>query len=685
MYIKYLIFPLIFLAGGYAGAQSFFPPVKNYGTMHYGRQFAPENFAITQSDEGLIYTGNIGNVLEFDGDQWRSIPVVNTKPVRSLFKSSNGEIYVGTFGDFGLLIPDSIGQLNYTSLLNNFEGSYIEFTDVWSIIETPSHIYFNAQEQIFQFTGTELKALPMPSTVHTAFLWNDLLLARMRGHGLMLYKDQQWKKLEGSEAFQEYGLFGLIEYENESLLITQELGIWKIDSSNKLQSTDIIDHNDYLNAAIFGAISLPDELIALKTYNQGIIVIDKAGQEIGRINKRTGLNSDEVTNIYLDEDHNLWMTLGNGMAVANIQSSLSFFNETNGLFGRVQAIFEYKNNHEEILLVGTNEGLFLSGKNNSSHLAFQQFQEVTQGVWDIKAVGNTIIVASSEGLFSFPKDFSSPPKLLDRNPVNVLLVDEQREIIITSGSKGTQVLSTKTLSTIYFVEGTFTTTTGIAKNELDNGNTEYWLGLHGHGLLKLTIKQENRWSEEFIFGTDIGIPEDHILVPLKLNNRLYFGSTSGLLSGETIDVDGESFFFISNEMLCDSTITSAIFAGIDTKDNIWTVINNQLGYFDKSSNEYHNRPFWGINYGRINRLYPSKSDYLWIGAAEGLIRYQLNKPVNEKVNFTTLIRSVASMNGDTLFLGAKSSQLTIPIINYSKNGISIHYSAPYFETLNEQN
>lgn len=177
--------------------------------------------------------------------------------------------------------------------------------------------------------------------------------------GSVTSQNEKWVKIEGSDAFEEYGAFGLIEYGDEALVITQELGIWKINANNSISSTNIIDHNDYLNAAIFGATALPNELIALLTYNHGIIVINKKGKEIGRIDKRTGLNSDEVKNIHLDVDKNLWMALGNGLAVANIRSSLSFFNETNGLFGGVQSIFEYTLIKEDILLTGTNEGLFM--------------------------------------------------------------------------------------------------------------------------------------------------------------------------------------------------------------------------------------------------------------------------------------------------------------------------------------
>ena len=99
---------------------------------------------------------------------------------RSLHTASDGTIFVGSFGDFGMLESDSIGQLKYSSIYQGFAGESNEFTDVWTIVETSSHIYFHAQEQIFEYDGKGIKALTMPSTVHTLFLWKDQLLARMK-------------------------------------------------------------------------------------------------------------------------------------------------------------------------------------------------------------------------------------------------------------------------------------------------------------------------------------------------------------------------------------------------------------------------------------------------------------------------------------------------------------------------
>lgn len=61
------------------------------------------------------------------------------------------------------------------------------------------------------------------------------------------------------------------------------------------------------------------------------------------------------------------------------------------------------------------------------------------------------------------------------------------------------------------------------------------------------------------------------------------------------------------------------------------------------------------------------------------MRYQLNQPISEKSGFTTLIRHVTTSSGEHLFFGTALEHYSIPTLQFSKNGIIIQYSAPYFE------
>ncbi|MCP5046355.1 MAG: histidine kinase, partial [bacterium] len=81
------------------------------------KDLQPQNWSVTQDKRGVIYVGNQGGLLEFDGVSWRSVRVPNWS-VRSMAMDDAGTIYIGGKDEFGFFTLDSNGSLNYTSLSN---------------------------------------------------------------------------------------------------------------------------------------------------------------------------------------------------------------------------------------------------------------------------------------------------------------------------------------------------------------------------------------------------------------------------------------------------------------------------------------------------------------------------------------------------------------------------------------
>jgi len=52
-----------------------FKYIKNYSAEEY--KLHPQNWSVRQDKRGLIYVGNNGGLLEFDGVSWRTIDVPN--------------------------------------------------------------------------------------------------------------------------------------------------------------------------------------------------------------------------------------------------------------------------------------------------------------------------------------------------------------------------------------------------------------------------------------------------------------------------------------------------------------------------------------------------------------------------------------------------------------------------------
>ena len=104
-------------------------PTINYPASEYvgGMQ---QNWAIVQDQRGVMYFGNNGGVLEFDGVSWRLIESPGGTNIRSMVIDNEGMIYVGAQGDFGFLMPDTNGTMDYVSLLKHIKKEDRKFSDI---------------------------------------------------------------------------------------------------------------------------------------------------------------------------------------------------------------------------------------------------------------------------------------------------------------------------------------------------------------------------------------------------------------------------------------------------------------------------------------------------------------------------------------------------------------------------
>jgi hypothetical protein len=102
--------------------------LRNFSREDYNLQ--PQNWSIIQDKRGVIYVGNQGGLLEFDGISWREITFPN-KITRSLAlddNGSNGTIFVGGLNEIGYLSSNSKGMLRYVSLVPHLEEKYKNFS-----------------------------------------------------------------------------------------------------------------------------------------------------------------------------------------------------------------------------------------------------------------------------------------------------------------------------------------------------------------------------------------------------------------------------------------------------------------------------------------------------------------------------------------------------------------------------
>lgn len=674
-------------------AQLHYPPITNFSSQDYGRNQNPETWSVVQDNRGIMYFGTGNNILEYDGKTWNIIYVQQGSFIRALAVDSSGVVYVGVYEDFGFLSPDEKGQLEFVSLKEKLPEEDQFFGEIYYIYANEKSVFFQAQEAFFEYDteSGEIWTIYPEDSYHTCYMVRGDLYLRERGVGIIRYANDTPVRLEGTEIFEEYGVFGIHALDDDSLLIvTQELGLFKWANGNMRQLPEL-NETPLSSLQVYGSTELPDGKFALNTFTDGLIIIDAHGRIQKTISRNSGIRSNDVKDVFVDRDLNVWLALGNGIAKINYASPLSYYDAKSGVDGNVEAITRFKGE----LFVGTAFGLYKQHNDESSFKRFLNTEVVKGQVWDFEVVDDVLYVASSKGIYrsSDGVNFSHP---IEVEGMNTIRFAPELKHFVVGGKNGVFVYD-QNMNEVWKHNNNYSTFLGTEVDPAD-GNI-IWLGTSRDGVLRLKYVDGDYILD--VYGYFDGLPDAQLAKPIRIGDHLTFGTTQGLHSFITEDemvmdlpdsLKRDPDYYrgmFESEMFEDSVFTGQILLLAQAEDRMWYCNEHEIGYYDLDLKEFVNKPFWGVDHGRINEFYLEENGVLWIGSADGLIRYQTNKLKSYDHTFYALIRSVELGRDSILFSGAFSDEHGHPVIEqpltdifeieYRNNDIRFTFSAPFFE------
>lgn len=690
--MKILLLTILTISFSNSFSQDLAPAMVNYSTRDYGKEYNPEIYCATQDHRGIMYFGSGNGVLEFDGKFWQHIKVQAGSYVRSIGVDSTGRVYVGTMGDFGYLEAMSNGQVEYHSLFDDIPVDDNYFSEIWSIQSTASKVYFQAQGVFFELNlDTDKINAVYPtetSSFHTSFMVDGVFHLRAREIGIVQYINGDLKRLKGTENVRGLGVFGVHKLKDDSLLIvTQEIGLWKYKNKSFRQ---LPDNNELtLNSlGIFGSIQLSDGNLALWTFTSGIYIINEKGDVLNHFDKNNGLASNDVKSVFQDQDQNLWICTGNGMTAIDYYSPLSYYSSMHGIDGSVQAICRFKGD----LYLGTSNGLFR--QSDAASKTFQNTGFINSQIWGFETIEEKLLVATSQGIYETSSGDNFILKTNTQESANKLLYLKDKELIISAGSFGIQVYS-KTMKEEYSYDGSFTSVLGIEEDP--NNPNVVWVGTAANGVYRLDLRGDKFKVD--MFGDFEGLL-DNLGKPMVFKDSLIFGSKEGLdyfideevmkaqlTPEEQEDPMNYMGMFQSQSFHGLSTDGQFLFLASNESRDWFSEDNYSLAYYDKETKEFIEKPFVGIDYGRINEFYLESNGVLWVGTVDGLIRYEENAIKQYDSSIDVLVRKVTIGTDSVLFNGSFSvdgKMVTnqpndqISVLNYENNDVAFSFSAPSF-------
>lgn len=655
----------------------YYKPADYKGGLH--------NYAFVQGKRGLIYVGNEEMVLEYDGLNWKNIPIKSGVNVYSLGVDTLNRVFVGGNNEFGYLSPDNSGKLKYNSLSVNLPAGSDGFGDILKIHTFSKGVFFVSPSKVFYWNGNNFKVHTPPNFIRQTFFINNRLYAFIETIGLTIFDSGKFISLPFGDELLKQGFVGMIKYRKDQFLVlTKEKGfslyntpvsaisISKIEASSKPDKNLFDINNDFdfklKDYEPYGIELLDNDRFAVYTHLGGIFVFDKTFKLKTILNKSKGLKFNRVRSIFADRENFLWVGFENGMNRIDYKSPYSIYNESSGIEGSALCVKRFKDK----LYVGTTNGIFIERifkgqlESEVEQKVFIPFNNISSSVNKFMVIDDVLYCISSDGLYRIDNS-SYRAELIVSGDFNQYLILHETNEIMLSGPKGVflydleKVKGAINFKFRYQFPNLPTDITNWQQvDHLSNDETKViYASTFRNGLAKIVFNNKDGQADIYWLNqyNDKDLEQTYLI---GIKNKFYVGSGQGVLEidpnfilRETKDFGEELTPKAHRKILKLFKMQDGDLWVQSLKDDKYElgICNfNGVNYAD-----YDKGVFKGVDLGAVNDIFDDKqSEKIWFAGFEGLESFHEDIFDNFDIPPRVLIRSVYA-NYDSLIFGGNHS------------------------------
>lgn len=657
-------------------------PIYSFNSKQYKAN--PQNFEVTQDNRGIMYFANAGGVLEYDGETWNVIPV-STQQVFSIETSKKGTVYAGCLNNFGKLGTTKNGTIGYISLSDKLLKE--KTPTISSITCVDQWIYFFPDRNLtsnflYGYNEQENKVYKIvtPFKIQAEWQVNNRSLLQLENGDLYEIKNRELKLLTQTTSWGELPIYNIFE-RNDSVFIYSNGKIFV--STHDLKKTPVEDSRFQLATGIKNFLVRKNQLIYFN--KEGIYICNPFGKIQFPITKIHGLIDNNVREIMLDKDNNLWAATENGISVIDVYNTLTFFGYDEGVDGAVHFVNSFKNE----IYAETRSGLFRLNRS----IPYNEKQQFTipfklssspYGITTfVNGTDSLMILADFDGILKRNSN-GDLERILSCAPWNVAACEHHRNwILVPDYTSGLIILE--------YANNRFTP---VYIDELKNISGRYvfedhqgvfWLSDEINGIYKITPSPDGKTFSVQKYDQKQNLPEGFSFA-FHYNNQLYFATEKGFyeLSGNK--------FISSNLLKLDFTKSYTIHrASPDTDGNLWVsaydsydikkfftgygkIVNNKMQWIFK--------PFVKVNEEKVDIFYHQNQFVTWMGGPDGLYRFDKRDALTRNKNFSLLFRKFIWHEDSVLYGGIGNYNPENWVFAYDKNKYRFEFASTQYNTAN---
>ncbi|MCD4833096.1 MAG: hypothetical protein K8R31_04810 [Bacteroidales bacterium] len=667
--------------------------IQNYNDEDYNT-LGNQTWIIIQDQRGVMYFGNNDGVLEFDGNRWRLIEIPNKSAIRSLaIDDSTGRIYVGAVGDFGYLQPDSIGTLQYVSILDKVPEEYKSIEDVWQIIVLNKQIVFRTTTAIYLLKDNTIKVLTPDDRFHTGFCVNNQFYVREWGKGLLTLVNDSLRFIDQSEQFANERIYVMLPYENDKIfMVTRTQGVFiyspnqkKTGKFVKLSKFQEVD-NFIIKNQIYCGVKLSKDQFVLGTFQNGILIIDKTGTIIQHLNENSGLQNNMILSLNIDMQENIWAGLNNGISYIMINSPFTYYNKKNGLNGSVYTTKKFKGR----LYAGTSLGLFCKNQQNN----FIMLDNIKGQSWCLAKIQGDLFLGHTEGVSLIKDNIAktsvtnignvwSLNKLQNLSALSTKQAgDRQDKSYILAGThKGLSLLEyyKRNLTIKHNIKGFNESSRYMQIDNEDN----VWISHPNKGIFRLKLNESfDSTAVLTFFNTDHGLPANTNNYVFKIKtedqtSRILFGTEKGIYK-----YNPQTNYFVPDERF-DILLNNDGYIDLfvqDEKGNIFFQQKEEKGVLllqNDGTYKLERIPFLKFKDIFIENISIIDSTIILFCSKDGIAQYNPQIKPDYDAPYPIIVRQVFA--NDSLIFSGKGNITSIIKLPYKYNNLQFAFSALYYE------
>lgn len=637
----------------------------------FGKHYSPQAFGNTQQVWGaaqdssgfLYFIYNQGFVV-FDGVKWQNYHIGEGGRGISISSSKSGSTFIHGESDFGVLAPDSINGISLDSI---FERYYDVAKDDVPIhlntFEIDGNTYFVGYTGIWVIGNEEFYIPSRNGELGRSFIFNETIYISQKESGLLKLIGDTLHEVEGSDIFVDDALIFSFQAEKNLLLLGWNRGLlYTYNGANFEKVSSPVD-SLFASGSLSSGVKIRDDLYAISTYNKGVYFINNKYELVKKFDTTTGLFSDKVSDLFLDHEGTLWisMYLGGG----GVQSLSTY---PGNVFLKDYKIEHIVRNIEVIddkILVSTEKGVFLykvlpnanlSNQYSSSEIASIASTDSLFFVFTDSAI-STIRESKKSDYVRFPEASSYKKVKRSVQHDNITFVSN-REIIKIKKER---------------LERTSIDLDILVNDALEDEDKIYLLNSNRGVFL----------YKEGIF-TAIPIENDKEVkitynVIEKVDGKIFIGVHGAQGASGLYELSGDSLFVRSNFLQGHDLdlLTKQVFLIEECTHtgDIWFYNNLRIKRAKKTSTGYElvELPYKLIGEGDEFYDIECTKNGVWFGGVNGL--YFLEDPDKEyKTEFKTNITGIL-INNDSLIYGGYGEPMKSIVVSYEHNDLRFTYAA----------